>query len=377
MDDPAQWHGSPRRRLYRGRNLDRAVSIADLRAMAHRRLPRIALEYLEGGAGEEATLARERGSWGAWHFVPRTLVDESHRNTACSLLGRESAMPLAIAPTGLNGLFQRHADLALARAAATAGVPFIQSTMSNDSMEAVARVGGLRHWWQLYVFGPDEIWQSLVDRAAIAGCEALVLKTNSQIFGQREWSSRLRVNRTTPSVPTVLDAALHPGWALRALRHGMPEFVNVRDFVPKDRRGFFESAFLIREQMPKSLSWDMVARIRNRWKGRFLLKGLLHPDDITRARDSGFDGIILGTHGGRQIDWSITALDVIERARTIVGPGYPLLMSGGVRRGTDILKALALGADAVLSGRAILYGLGAGGYAGARRALAVLQSDQK
>ena len=371
----AQLGATPRRRLYRGPNLERAVAIADLRARSHRRLPRIALEYLEGGAGEEATLARERAAYAEWRFIPRTLVDESRRDTASAIFGREAAMPLIIAPTGLNGLFQRHADIALARAAANARIPFVQSTMSNDRMEAVAQVPGLRHWWQLYVFRPDEIWQTLVDRAAAAGCEALVLTTNAQLFGRREWDQRLRLDRSMPSIPAIVDAACHPGWIARTLSRGMPCFSNVLDFVPKDRRGFFDSAFWIREQMPRSLSWPMVRRIRDRWKGPFLLKGLLHPDDVRLARDSGVDGVILGAHGGRQADWSVSALDMLPRARAVAGDRIALFMSGGIRRGTDILKALALGADAVLSGRAILYGLGAAGQGGAQRAIAILKEE--
>ena len=346
-----------------------------MRARAHKRLPRIALEYLEGGAGEEATLDREREAFAAWRFVPHTLVDESHRSGPYPILGRDAPMPMIIAPTGLNGLFQRHADTALAQAAAKVGVPFVQGTMSNDPMEDVAKVPGLRHWWQLYVFGPDEIWQSLVDRAAAAGCEALVLTTNAQIFGQRDWDARLRINQTMPSLPTIVDAGFHPGWLMRTLSHGMPEFSNVIDFIPKDRRGFFSSAFWIREQMPKSLSWDTVAKIRQRWKGAFFIKGILHPDDVRRACDSGADGIMLGTHGGRQIDWAVSALDILPQARAIVGDRAALYMSGGIRCGTDVLKALALGADAVLAGRAVLYGLGAAGSAGAARALEILKGE--
>ena len=136
-----------------------------------------------------------------------------------------------------------------------------------------------------------------------------MLTTNAQIFGQRQWDSRLRVNQTMPSLPTIVDAALHPGWLARALAHGMPEFSNVIDFIPRDRRSFFSSAFWIREQMPKSLSWDAVAKIRQRWKGAFFIKGILYPDDVRRACDSGADGIMLGTHGGRQIDWAVSALE--------------------------------------------------------------------
>jgi (S)-mandelate dehydrogenase len=380
MPDPAQpapsiaqMNGSPRRRYYTGSNLDRVQSIADLRARTHKLMPRFVLEYLEGGAGEEATLYREREAFAEWRYTPRTLVDESHRSLKRDLLEREAAMPLAIAPTGLNGLFMHNADTALAAGAARFGVPFIQSTMSNDPMEEVADVEGLRHWWQLYVFGGEEIWQELLRRADACGCEALVLTTNSQIFGDREWDSRTRTSQSRPSLATSLDAALHPRWFASALGHGMPEFANVIDFVPKDKRGFFDSAFWIREQMPRTLSWDNVAKIRQHWKRPFFIKGVLNLADVQHAVDSGVDGIILGSHGGRQMDWAVSALDILPRAREIVGDKKALYMSGGIRHGTDMLKALALGADAVLTGRATLYGLCAAGADGVHKALDVLK----
>ena len=373
----AQMLGTPRRSYYAGSRLDRVQAIADLRARTHRLMPRIALEYLEGGAGEEGTLLREREAFAEWRFMPHTLVDESHRGVAVDILGRRASMPLVVAPTGLNGIFMRHADLALAHGATQAAVPFIQSTMSNDRLEQVAQIPGVRHWWQLYVFGGEEIWQELVDRAAAAGCEALVLTTNSQIFGQREWDSRTRTSKNTPSLATILDAACHPRWLATTLRHGMPEFANVVDFVPRDRRGFFDSAFWIREQMPRSLSWDTVAKIRDRWKKPFFIKGILNLEDVRRSLDSGVDGIILGSHGGRQTDWAVSALDILPRAREIVGDRIALYMSGGIRRGTDILKARALGADVVLTGRATLYGLCAHGAKGVTKAIELIQGEMK
>ena len=373
----AQMLGTPRRSYYAGSRLDRVQAIADLRARTHRLMPRIALEYLEGGAGEEGTLLREREAFAEWRFMPHTLVDESHRGVAVDILGRLASMPLVVAPTGLNGIFMRHADLALAHGATQAAVPFIQSTMSNDRLEQVAQIPGVRHWWQLYVFGGEEIWQELVDRAAAAGCEALVLTTNSQIFGQREWDSRTRTSKNTPSLATILDAACHPRWLATTLRHGMPEFANVVDFVPRDRRGFFDSAFWIREQMPRSLSWDTVAKIRDRWKKPFFIKGILNLEDVRRSLDSGVDGIILGSHGGRQTDWAVSALDILPRAREIVGDRIALYMSGGIRRGTDILKARALGADVVLTGRATLYGLCAHGAKGVTKAIELIQGEMK
>ncbi len=238
-------------------------------------MPRFVLEYLEGGAEDEATLSRERAAFADWRFMPRQLIDVTGRTLEGPILERNASLPLAVAPTGLNGLFRRHGDMMLAQGAAAAGVPFIQSTMSNDCMEEVASIPGLRHWWQLYMFGPDEIWQELLRRAEASNVEALVLTTNAQIFGDREWEARTRINRSMPSAATLFDAMRHPRWAAATLSHGMPVFRNVIRFVPRERRSFFDSAFWIREQMSKSLSWSDVARIRQRWRGQFLLKGLL------------------------------------------------------------------------------------------------------
>ena len=371
----AQFAASPTRRFYTGGKLDRALGIEDLRARTHRRMPRFALEYLEAGSEDEATLAREREAFGEWHFLPRTLVDVSERTPARPILDRPAPMPLIIAPTGLNGVFQEKADTALAIGAARAGVPFVQSTMSNDTIEQVAAVAGLRHWFQLYVFGPEHIWQALVDRAEAAGCEALVLTSNSQVFGNREWDARTRASETRPSLVTIANAARHPRWLVTTLGHGLPSFVNVIDFVPKDHHGFFQSAFWIREQMPKSLSWDTVARIRARWPGKFLLKGILNPEDVKLALAAGVDGVVLSSHGGRQMDWAVAPLDILPRARDVVGDRMTLMLSGGIRRGTDVLKAIALGADAVMAGRAPLYGLCAGGADGVERAMAILLKE--
>jgi (S)-mandelate dehydrogenase len=372
---PAQMNGNPVRAYYTGGDPALAVDIDDLRARAHRRMPRFVLEYLEGGAGQEATLSREREVYGEWLFMPHTLMDEAHRDLTRPIFGRSAKMPLLVGPTGLNGLFMRGADTALARACARFGVPFVQSTMSNERMEDIARVEGLRHWWQLYVFGPDEIWQSLVDRAAACGCEALVVTTNSQIYGERQWSTRTRSESTLPSFGTLLDVILHPGWLTATLNHGMPEFANVVDHIPAEQRAFFDSAYWIRGQMPAALSWRDIARIRDRWKGPMFVKGILNLDDLQPAIDSGVDGVMMGSHGGRQADTAVSALDLLLVAREIIGDRIALYVSGGIRHGTDCLKALALGADAVIAGRAPLYGLCAGGEDGVVRALEILHDE--
>jgi (S)-mandelate dehydrogenase len=371
----AQLDGSPRRRFYTGGDIARVQTIGDLRARTHKLMPRFVLEYLEGGAGDEATLARERQSFAEWRVMPHTLVDEAHVDLTTEIIGKAAPLPLVVAPTGLNGVFMRGADTAVAQGAARSGVPFVQSTMSNERMEDVAKVPGLRHWWQLYVFGGEEIWQELVDRADACGCEALVVTTNSQIFGQRDWDSRTRVEGQRPSWSTIIDSALHPRWLATTLTRGMPEFANVLEFVPKDRRGFFSSAFWIREQMWRSLAWKDIEMIRHRWKKPLFVKGVLNLDDVSKACDSGADGIMLGSHGGRQADWAVAPLDILQRARKIVGDRKGLYLSGGIRAGTDILKAKALGADVVMTGRATLYGLCAYGADGVHCAIQILKGE--
>lgn len=249
--------------------------------------------------------------------------------------------------------------------------------MSNETMEQVARAApGVRHWWQLYVFGGDEVWQELLRRADQAGCEALVLTTNTQIFGDREWQRRNQVDHERLTAPAALESLTHPGWIARnLLGHGIPDFPNVVDFLPRGQRGCFAASTWIREHQPTSLGWDTVAKIRDRWKKPFILKGILCLDDVRRSLDSGVDGIVLSSHGGRQLDWTIAPLDLLPVAREAVGDRIALYMAGGIRRGTDMLKALALGADAVWVGRATLYELAAAGAAGAARALEILESE--
>lgn len=367
---------SPGRRLYSGGDLARAVTVDDLRAMAKRRLPAFVYEYLEGGAEQEATLSRNREAFADWRFIPRSLADVAHRDLSAEVLGATWPMPLAIAPTGLNGLFWRDADTELATAAAEVGIAFTQSTMSNEAMEKVASVPGLRHWFQLYVFGPPQVRAGLIERALDCGCEALVVTTDAQIYGNREWDRRNRVGQTALTWRAMLDTAMHPRWlAGTLLRTGMPSFDNILPFVPKDRQGFFESASWVRLHMDRSLSWRTIEDIRRVWPRVLIVKGLLRVDDIRRAKDAGADGVAISNHGGRQLDWAVSPLDVLPQARAAVGDGFTLLVDGGLRRGTDVVKAIALGADAVMLGRAVLYGVAAAGRAGAARAIEIVREE--
>ncbi len=373
---PAVLGASPQRRFYDGGNLDRVVTVEDLRAMAHRRLPGFVLEYLEGGAEDEAALARNIAALAEWRLLHRSLIDVSRRDVSTVLFGQKMAIPVVVAPTGLNALFWPHADLRLAEAAAAAGVPYAQSTMSNDDMAKVARVRGLRYWWQLYVFGPPEVHERLIERARNAGCEALIVTVDAQIHGNQEWYKRTTSSPKSLNWSSRFDALMHPRWlAGGILTHGMPSFENVIEFVPNDRRRFFDSAYWIRSQMDRALSWETIARIRERWPRKLIIKGLLSVEDIVRAAEIGADAVAISNHGGRQLDWAVAPLDLLPAARRAVGDRITILVDGGFRRGADVIKALALGADAVLVGRAALYGVAAAGKDGAKRALDILREE--
>jgi (S)-mandelate dehydrogenase len=248
--------------------------------------------------------------------------------------------------------------------------------MSNDLMERVAQVPGLRYWWQLYVFGPPEIRENLIDRAERAGCEALIVTTDAQIYGNREWAKRLQLDPTTLSWTARFDLLRHPRWLTeRVLRHGLPRFENVIEFVPREHRGLLESAHWIRSQMDRALSWDTIARIRDRWPRKLIIKGLLSVRDVERAAEIGADAVAISNHGGRQLDWAVAPIDILPEARKAVGNRIALIADGGMRRGTDIIKAVMLGADAVFVGRAALYGVAAAGRVGVKRSLDILREE--
>ncbi|MFN3985626.1 MAG: alpha-hydroxy acid oxidase [Rhodocyclaceae bacterium] len=364
-----------KRRLYQGRRVERAESIMELRAMAARRLPSFCLEYLEGGADDEITLARNRQAYDDLTFVPRSLVDVSQRDTACELFGEASAMPLVIAPTGFNGLLTHAGDRALAEAARDAGIPFCQSMVSTIPLEDIAATG-VRHWMQLYPFKDRECLASVVARAEQAGCEAIVLTTDTAAFGNREWDRRNYRAPMQLNLRNLLDVACHPRWVFDVLvPHGMPRFRNLGMALPPGQDSARNAATFLAAQMDASLSWGDIGWLREMWPRQLMLKGVLSVDDARRAESLGVDGLVLSNHGGRQLDTCVAPIEVLAEIRRAVGPEMTLIVDSGLRRGSDVVKARALGADAGMCGRAVLYGLAAGGRAGAVRALAILRAE--
>lgn len=365
----------PLRRHVTSGGVARAESIGDLRVMAMKRLPRFAAEYLEGGAEEERTLLRNRTAFDRWIFKPRVLRDQTRRDLGRDILGRRSALPFAIAPTGYNGMFWYQGDLCLARAAQAAGIPFGQSTVSNSSISEVGAIEGLRHWFQLYVFGPDEVWQTLLNHAAASGCEMVMLTVDSHVLGNREWDRRSYAELLKLSWSSKLDALAHPRWLAQVMGRGMPVLANVAEFVPQQERDAIGIARWVRTHQRLDLCWSMIARLRAAWPGKLMLKGIQHEDDVRRAVDAGVDGVVLSNHGGRQMDRAAAPIELISTARAVAGSDFCILVDSGFRRGAEILQALALGADAVLLGRATLYGLAAGGQAGVARAIEILRME--
>ena len=365
-----------RRRYHPGRDFRRALNIEELRRVARRRVPGFAWEYVEGGAEDELALARNRQAFDGWRFVPRTLVDTTGRHLRTSVFGREQSLPLVIAPTGLNGVLRRGGDVMLARAAAAAGIPFCLSTVANARADEIVRGAGGRVWMQLYALNAPGLVEDVVARAEAAGCEALVFTTDANVFGSREWDRRSFRAPGKLAPRMLLDVLGHPRWMLDVMvPHGLPPFVNVMDFLPPEARTAKSGVSRIPALFAPSISWDDVARLRERWPRKLVIKGILDPADVERAVRIGCDGVVLTNHGGRQLDSAPAPIEMLPEIARAHGARITIFVDGGFRRGSDILKAIALGAHAVMLGRATLYGLAAGGEAGASHALGILGSE--
>src|SRR5256714_12907579 len=364
-----------KRRPFGSNRLSRALNIADLREIARRRVPGFAFEYVEGGAEDEVTLRANRDALERLRLIPQTLVDTSARHQRTAILGRPANSPLVIAPTGLNGMLDPQGDLALARAATRLGVPFTLSTMSTTRLEEVATRAGGRLWMQLYVLKDRAIARDIMQRATAAGYEALVFTTDANVFGSREWDQRAYRPPGNPTIGTALGVLRPPRWLFEVLaRHGMPRFRNLEAFLPPSAATALGGSTVIPPLFDATIRWDDITWIRQLWRGRLLIKGVLSVADAERAAALGCDGIVLSNHGGRQLDSCVAPIEVLPQMRAL-GARLPILIDSGFRRGTDIVKALALGAQAVMIGRATLYGLAAGGEPGVERALSILTGE--
>jgi L-lactate dehydrogenase (cytochrome) len=359
------------------RRLARAASVADLRAIARRRLPRGVFDYIDGGAEDERTMAANAAAFAAVTFRPRVLRDVGEVDTSTTLLGRPLPLPLVLAPTGFTRIADPDGELAVARAAARAAVPYTLSTLSTRSIEEVAGVGSSPKWFQVYVWRDRGLVKEMIGRAASAGYEALVLTVDTAVLGRRERDVRRGFSLPPKIGPgTLVDGALHPGWTWRFLRSDPVRFANVRDAAGVgDGRTAVTLSEYVNSQFDPGLSWRDVEWMRSVWSGPLVIKGVQTVDDARLAADAGVEAIALSNHGGRQLDSAPAALDLVPPVADAVGDRLEIICDGGVRRGSDIVKAVALGARACMAGRAYLYGLGAAGERGVDHVLGLLSAD--
>jgi (S)-mandelate dehydrogenase len=331
---------------------------------------------VDGGAEDEVTLRGNRAAFERLRLLPRTLVDTAGRHQRTQILGGPAQSPLVIAPTGFNGMLYPQGDLVLAQAAARHGIPFTLSTLSTVRLEEVAQRAGGRLWMQLYVMRDRAIARDIMRRAAASGYEALVFTTDANVFGNREWDQRGYRSPGKPTLSMVLNTLRHPRWLADVMiRNGMPRFRNLESFLPPGAVTALGGSTVIPKLFDATLNWDDISWIRQEWRGKLLIKGVLSAADAEHAAQLGCDGIVITNHGGRQLDSCVAPVDVLPEITAAAGGRLAVLLDSGVRRGTDIAKALALGAQAVMIGRPTLYGLAAAGEAGVERALSILTTE--
>ncbi len=353
-----------------------AVNIEDLRRRARRRLPRILFDWIDGGAGDETALRQSVAQFEAARFVPRYLVDVSKRSLAKTLFDRAYDLPFGVAPVGYAGLFWRGGELAMAEAARRANAPFILSGSAVATIEEAAKVAPEHTWFQLYPARDVAVARDLIARAGAASFEALVVTVDLPVQAKRERD--IRNGFTLPmryDARKILDGALHPAWAMQWLANGgLPPMGSWAAYAGKGASPRRVAEFM-RAQAHTPQTWADLEHYRALWKGKLVVKGLQHPDDARRALGVGCDGIIVSNHGGRQFDRGVTPLESLPAIKDAVGDKLAVMIDGGVRRGADILVALARGADFVFCGRAILYGVSAAGLPGATRAFEILADE--
>jgi (S)-mandelate dehydrogenase len=360
--------------------LDRCYNIADLREVTKRRLPKGVFEYVDRGTEDEISLANNRRSYHETKLLNRVLVDVSDVRLDAQILGAPSTLPLVIAPTGIAGLCWYEGELELAKAAAKAGVPFTLATGSNTSMEKVAQEAGGRLWFQLYMWREKELSDELVRRAARAGFETLIWTVDIGHGANREHNARNGFAQPYKfNARSAVDAMLHPEWLVGVLARyltngGMPRHVNYPDKYQGKITGSVSTSKAARAD---NVGWDDVERLRALWPGKLLLKGIMRVEDAEQAARRGIDGVVVSNHGGRNMDSAPSPLAVLPEISQAVRGRCAVIVDSGVRRGSDIVKALALGADCVLAGRATLYGVGAGGQPGAEKALSILKNEMR
>lgn len=357
----------------------RPLNVADYRELARRRLPRGVFEYVDRGTEDEVGLRELRASLDAVKLSPKVLVDVSAPDVSTEVFGKPLGLPAIAAPTAMAGLLWHDGEVKLARAAQAAGIPFCISTQSITSVEAIAAgAPGAELWFQLYVWRNRRMTQELLERVRAAAVETLVVTADTPASPKKEWNVRNGFGiPIVPSLRAGVDVALHPRWLfgvlLRyALGAGVPTYAHYPDaFKTRITRGAVADDL----RLASRLTWDDLRELRRAWPGRLVVKGILRVDDARRAHDCGADGIVVSSHGGRNLDCAPAPIDVLPAIADRVGGRLTVLADSGIRRGSDIARYLACGAQAVMLGRALLYGIAADGEAGAADVLALLRDE--
>lgn len=356
------------------RRLRAAVNIDDLRRIAKRRLPRGVFDYIDGAADDERSMANNAAAYSRWEFRPEVLRDVSAVDISTTLFGRPIAMPLVLSPTGYTRMTHSQGELSVARAAARAGIPYSLSTMGSCSIEEVAAVSDGPKWFQVYMWKDRGLVRDLVERSAAAGYEALWLTVDTAVLGNRERDAR-RGFTVPPAIGpgTIVDGIVHPAWTWDFITSDPLDFANVRHVESAQRDSDMGRGQYVMDNWDQSMSWDDVEWLQGIWNGPLVLKGIQTVADAERAVALGVQGIGLSNHGGRQLDDAPAPLDLVEPVAQALQGSAAIICDGGVRRGADVVKALALGADACAIGRPYLYGAGAAGERGVDRVLDIFR----
>lgn len=352
--------------------LDRAASISDLRAMAKRRIPRFAFDLVDGGAESERNMRRNVEAFEEVELTPRYMVDVSQIDTRTSLFGRTYNQPFGMAPIGMLNAFWPDADLTLARLCKRENIPYVASSAASTTLERLAQAADGNGWFQLYVSSDKGVTEDLISRAGNAGYEVLLVTADVPAAGKRDRDIRNQLNvpfRFTPEV--ILQLLTNPTWSLASLRHGRPTIANYADLL----KGATSYADVQKTLITPGFTWDDLARLRTRWKGRLLVKGVLHPDDAIHCAKLGCDGIVVSNHGGRQVAFGPPTIEALPEIADAVRDRMKIILDSGIRRGADLMRAKALGADFAFVGRALAYGVGAGAAQGADRAIDILKLE--
>ncbi len=351
-----------------------ANSIEEFRQIAKHNLPKMVFDFFDGGAGSESTLRGNRDAFERIRLIGSAPVDIGARSQQTDLFGKTLSMPVIIGPTGLAGAAWPKGDVALARAAGRAGIPFVMSTAATCTQEEVAAAGTGSKWMQLYLFRDRDFSMRIVDKAEKLGFEAIEVTVDNAVAGRRLRDARNGFTlpfRWTPG--KAIQLARHLPWALRMARNGAPTLA-----VMAAELGLAKTdtiAELMQSQLDASVGWEDIARLRDRWKKPLLVKGVLDPAQVEKAVSVGVEGLVISNHGGRQLDGAVATIDILPEFVAASRGRLKLLVDSGFRTGSDIARALALGADAVQVGRATLYALAAGGEAGVFDALHVLKQE--